>query len=64
MPVDYYKASKGYYYRRGPRGAKRISKEEYDEATKGKPIRRSAIRNKVKRKVKKHAKKGKSRRRR
>lgn len=47
MPVEYYKARKGYYYRRGPRGAKRITKEEYDEATMGKPIRRSAVRKRV-----------------
>jgi hypothetical protein len=52
MPVEFYKTKKGYYYRDGPRGAKRISKEEWDEATKGKPIRRSAFEKKGKPKSK------------
>lgn len=56
MPVEYYKASKGYYYRRGPHGSKRISKEEYDEAIKGKPIRRSAIKKKSKKSSRKKRK--------
>lgn len=46
MAVEYYKARTGYYYRKGPRGAKRVTKEEYEEAVHGKPQRRSASRSK------------------
>jgi hypothetical protein len=46
MPVEYYKGKKGYYFRRGPRGSKRIPKSEYDEAIKGVPISRRKARSK------------------
>jgi hypothetical protein len=58
MPVEYYKARKDYYYRKGPKGAKRISKQEYDEAVKGKPISRAKV---MARKKKSHKKKTKRR---